>query len=172
MSDAKADWRADRRRYGARGWMQRSLWAVAVYRFGRWVDEQPPGARRRALSLGYWAAFLVAETLTGVSILKDVSIGSGLRIHHAGPVVINAGVVIGANCTMEHGVTLGVRHPGGPVPRLGDDVVLGAYAQVLGDVTVGDGAHVGALTLVLDDVPPGATAVGVPARLVGRREAP
>ena len=93
---------------------QRSLWAVAVYRFGRWVDEQPPGARRRALSLGYWAAFLVAETLTGVSILKDVQLGSGLRIHHAGPVVVNAGVSSSAqNCTMEHGVTLGVRHRAG-----------------------------------------------------------
>ena len=95
-------------------------------------------------------------------------IGPGLRIHHAGPIVVNAGVRIGANCTMEHGVTLGVREPGGPVPTLGDDVTLGAFAQVLGGVKVGDGARVGALTLVLDDVPPGATAVGVPARIIER----
>jgi serine O-acetyltransferase len=170
-SQARADWRSDRRRYGAMGWCQRSLWAVAVYRFGRWVDEQPTGLRRRALALAYWAAFLPVETLTGVSIIKDVRIGPGLRIHHAGPIVVNAGVRIGANCTMEHGVTLGVRRTGGPVPTLGDGVMLGAYAQVLGGVRVGDGAQIGALTLVLDDVPDGATAVGVPARVIDRAAA-
>jgi serine O-acetyltransferase len=163
-----SDWQADRARYGALGWRERSLWAVAVYRFGRWVDGRPAGAARRALELAYWAAFHLTETLTGISIIKDVRIGPGLRIHHAGPVVVNAGVTIGANCTMEHGVTLGVREPGGPVPALGDDVSLGAFAQVLGGVRVGDGARVGALTLVLDDVPAGATAVGVPARIIER----
>jgi serine O-acetyltransferase len=63
-------------------------------------------------------------------------------------------------------VTIGSRVDGGPVPVLEDDVDLGAYAQVLGDVRVGKGAKIGAMSVVLCDVPAGATAVGVPARVI------
>jgi serine O-acetyltransferase len=97
-------------------------------------------------------------------------VGPGLRIIHLGPVVIHSGAVIGRDCTLEHGVTIGERRPGEGVPSLGDNVFLGAYAQVLGPVEVGSGARVGALTLVIDDVPAGATAVGVPARVMPPRE--
>ena len=75
---------------------------------------------------------------------------------------------IGAGCTLRQGVTIGNRIENGPVPVIGDRVEFGAYAQVLGDVSVGGGAKIGAMSVVLVDVPPNTTAVGVPAKIVFR----
>lgn len=72
---------------------------------------------------------------------------------------------MGARCVLRHGVTLGARDESGP-PRLGDDVVIGAYAQILGAISVGDGAKIGAMAVVLKDVPAGVTVVGNPARAI------
>ena len=75
---------------------------------------------------------------------------------------------IGANCTLRQGVTIGNRVDDGPVPVIEDDVELGAYAQILGGVRIGRGAKIGAMSVVLCDVPPGTVAVGVPARVIER----
>jgi serine O-acetyltransferase len=168
MSDA--DWLADLARYPRRPWLkEQSIWAIAVYRFGRRVDRRPPGVVRTVLDRAYWFAFRITETLTGISIPKSVRVGPGLRIYHFGNIFVHAGAEIGANCILRQGVTVGNRHDGGPVPVLEDDVELGAYAQVLGDVRIGRGARIGAMSVVLDSVPPGATAVGTPARVVSRQ---
>ena len=77
---------------------------------------------------------------------------------------------MGERCSISHGVTIGVlggHRPG--VPRLGNDVYVGAGAKILGPVTIGDGAIIGANAVVLKDVPAGATAVGVPARIKRKR---
>ena len=66
-------------------------------------------------------------------------------------------------------MTIGNREEGGPVPVLEDDVELGAYAQVLGGIRIGRGAKVGAMSVVLRDVPAGATAVGIPARIIEKQ---
>ncbi|HCE07750.1 MAG TPA: serine acetyltransferase, partial [Oxalobacteraceae bacterium] len=71
-----------------------------------------------------------------------------------------------SNCTLRQGVTIGNRQEGGPVPVLGDEVELGAYAQVLGGIRIGHGCKIGAMAVVLCDVPDGATAVGAPARII------
>jgi serine O-acetyltransferase len=163
------DWQADLARYPERPWLkEQSIWAIAVYRFGRRNDRRRPGPVRRLFDRFYWLAFRVTETLTGISIPKSASVGPGLRIFHFGTIIVHAGAVIGANCTLRHGVTIGDRGDDGPVPVIEDDVDLGAYAQVLGDVRVGRGAKIGALSVVLRDVPPGAVAVGVPARILDR----
>lgn len=161
-------WREDLKRYPPRPWLrEQSIYAVAVYRFGQRLDRRPDGWRKRCLTPAYWLAFRVVETLTGISLPKSAQIGPGLRIWHFGNIFVHPGAVLGARCTLRQGVTIGNRRDDGPVPRLGDDVELGAYAQVLGDVRVGRGAKVGAMSLVLDDVPEGAVAVGNPARIVG-----
>jgi serine O-acetyltransferase len=161
------DWQADLARYPARPWLrEQSIWAIAVYRFGRRVDRRPPGLMRKLLDKLYWLVYRVIETLTGISIPKSVKIGPGLRIHHFGNVIVHADVEIGKNCVLRQGVTIGNRVDEGPVPVLEDDVELGAYAQVLGGIRVGRGARIGAMSVVLVDVPPGATAVGVPARVI------
>ena len=163
------DWEADLARYPRRPWLkEQSIWAIAVYRFGRRIERRRPGPWRTVLDRFYWLSFRVTETLTGISIPKSVRVGPGLRIWHFGNIFVNAESVIGANCTIRQGVTIGNREDGGPSPVLEDDVDLGAYAQILGGVRIGRGAKVGAMSVVLIDVPPGAVAVGVPARIIER----
>lgn len=163
-------WKADLARYPQRPFLkEQSIWAIAVYRFGRWNDGRKPGVTRWALDRTYWIAFRVVETITGISLTKAVEIGPGLRIWHFGNIFIHPGVKIGANCTLRQGVTIGNRHGGGPVPVIEDEVEFGAYAQVLGGVRVGRGARIGAMSVVLCDVPTGATAVGIPARVIVRQ---
>ncbi|MEI6071903.1 MAG: serine acetyltransferase [Verrucomicrobiae bacterium] len=158
---------ADRARYPKSAWVrEQSLWAIAVYRFGRWNDSRPPGFFQKLCDRVYWFLFRIVETLTGVSFTKAAVIGPGLRIHHFGNIFIHSGVKIGANCTLRQGVTIGNRHEGGGVPVLEDDVDIGAYAQLLGPIRIGKGARIGALSVVLQDVPPGATAVGIPAKIL------
>lgn len=161
------DWLADRARYPRRPWLkEQSIWAVAVYRFGRRNDRRRRGPVRWALGKVYQAAYLVTETLTGITLPKTATIGPGLRIWHFGNVVVHADAVMGANCVLRQGVTIGNRYDDGPAPVLEAEVDLGAYAQVLGGVRIGRGAKVGAMSVVLTDVPAGATVVGAPARVV------
>lgn len=166
------DWQADLRRYPGRPFLkEQSIWAIAVYRFGRRNDRRKPGLVRWIGDRFYWLAFRFFETLTGISIPKSVEIGPGLRIYHFGNIFIHRDVRIGSNCTLRQGITIGNRHDDGPVPVLEDDVELGAYAQILGGVRIGRGAKIGAMSVVLNDVPPGATAVGIPARVLETQEA-
>ena len=161
------DYQADLKRYPRRPFLkEQSVWAVALYRFGRRNDRRRRGLVRWVAGRWYWLAYRFLETLTGISIPKSVEVGPGLRIYHFGNVFVHAEAKIGANCTLRQGVTIGNRHDGGPVPVLEDDVELGAYAQILGGIRIGRGAKIGAMSVVLCDVPPGATAVGVPARVI------
>jgi len=151
---------------------EQSLWAIAVYRFGRWNDQRVPGFSRIIFDRIYWLLFRIVETLTGVSFTKAADIGPGFRIYHFGNIFIHSDSKIGANCTLRHGVTIGNKHEGGPTPVLEDDVNVGAYAQILGGIRIGKGARIGALSLVLQDVPAGATAVGIPARILLQQSEP
>lgn len=161
------DWAADLQRYGMRHPLlkEQSAWAVWTYRFGRRI-EQRSGLAQRLWTRVYWPLFRLVETLTGVSLPKAARIGPGLRIWHFGGIFLHPDTVIGANCTLRQGVTIGNREAGGPVPVLGDDVDVGAYAQLLGGIRIGNGCKIGALSVVLCDVPDGATAVGSPARII------
>lgn len=164
-------WKQDRARYPERAFFrEQSLWALALYRFGRWGDAHSSKLVRSLANRLYWMVYRSVETKTGIGITKLTAIGPGLRIHHFGNIFIHSAVKIGARCTLRQGVTIGSRHEGGPVPTIGNDVDLGAYAQVLGGISVGDGAQIGAMSVVLKDVPPGATAVGIPARILRPKE--
>lgn len=160
-------WASDLARYPRRPFLkEQSIWAIAVYRFGRWNDARPAGPSAWMFERLYWLLFRIVETATGVSFSKSVEIGPGLKIWHFGGIFINPDVKIGANCTLRQGVTIGNRVEGGPAPVIDDDVEFGAYAQVLGGLHVGRGAKIGAMAVVLHDVPAGATAVGNPARII------
>jgi serine O-acetyltransferase len=107
--------------------------------------------------------------LTGIEIHPGAQIGRRLFIDHGMGVVIGETAVVGDDVTLYHQVTLGgvSTKPGKRHPTVGDDVVIGSGAAVLGPIAVGRGARVGANAVVLKDVPPGATMVGIPARAVG-----
>lgn len=178
MPDARlrATIREDLKAYYPAVWLcERGIWALAAHRVGRAVQS---GYGRRAshiprpLQLILKACGLIAlravEVLTGIELPPEVEVGPRLRIWHGGNLVINPGVVIGADCVLRQGVTIGNVQLDGPVPRLGDRVEVGAYAQLLGGITIGDDAKIGAMSVVLSNVPAGATAVGVPARIIER----
>jgi len=164
------DWAADLRRYGVpRPFLkEQSIWAVWVYRLGRRLLKRPPGVARKMAMLVYWLAFRFVETVTGISLPITAVIGPGLRIWHFGGIFINDRVIVGANCTLRQGVTIGNRVADGPVPVIGDDVDFGVYAQVLGGVRIGHGCRIGAMSVVLQDMPDGSTAIGIPARIIVR----
>lgn len=122
-----------------------------------------------------WA--YVGRFVTGIEIHPAARIGRNLFIDHGTGVVIGQTAIIGNECRLYHGVTLGGRGnvvengEGGVVrrhPKIGDHVVIGAGAQVLGPITVEDHAKIGANAVVTKDVPCGATAVGNPANIVRR----
>ena len=118
--------------------------------FARWISQR---ARKK----------------TGIELHPGAKIGKNLFIDHGMSVVIGETAEIGNNCHMYHNITLGgtgnekemKRHP-----TVGDNVIIGTGATILGPVVIGDGAKIGAGALVLENIPPNSTAVGVPAKVV------
>src|SRR3982751_4873415 len=117
--------------------------------------------------LARWLAHL-GRWLTGIEIHPGATIGRRVFIDHGMGVVIGETAIIGDDCTLYHGVTLGGTswNKGKRHPTLANGVVIGAGAKVLGPITVGDGARVGSNAVVVKKVPPGATAIGIPARII------
>ncbi len=135
--------------------------ALIAYRLAHGIDGAGLPLLARVLSH-------LARMLTGVEIHPKATIGSGLFIDHGMGVVIGETAVIGDNCHLLQGVTLGgtstrreKRHP-----SLGNDVLVGAGAKLIGAITVGDGARIGAGSVVVQSVPPHATVVGVPGHVI------
>ncbi len=145
--------------------------ALLTYRLAHWLWQRGWHLCGRFVSH-------VGRVLTGIEIHPGARIGRRLFIDHGMGVVIGETAEIGNDCTLYHGVTLGgtrpTREQGGQKrhPTIGNDVIVGSGAQVLGPFRVGDGARIGAAALVLKEVPDGATMVGNPARQVGRRAMP
>jgi serine O-acetyltransferase len=102
--------------------------------------------------------------LTGATIGRTADLGPGFVILHSVGVVINTNVRAGRNLVIYHGVTLGAEHGG--VPVLGDDVYIGAGAKIIGGVRIGSNVRIGANAVVTRDLPDGATAIGIPARVI------
>lgn len=110
---------------------------------------------------------IVWTFLTASDIDRNADISASVRLPHPTGVVIHAEAVIGENCMIMQQVTIGIiRNDEAPV--LERDVYVGAGAKILGPVTIGAGARIGANAVVLEDVPAGCTAVGVPARIIDR----
>ncbi len=115
---------------------------------------------------------------TGIEIHPGAKIGNGLFIDHGHGIVIGETAVIGDNCTIYHQVTLGgtgVKRHEKRHPTIGNNVLIGAGAKILGPITIGDNSMVGAGAVVLSDVPPNSTVAGIKARVIktdGERIAP
>ncbi len=136
--------------------------AMQAYRVGHYLWEN--GHR----DLAYFVQMRVSE-IFGVDIHPAARIGKGIMIDHAHSIVIGETAVVGDNVSMLHSVTLGGtgkeeedRHP-----KIGNGVLIGAGAKVLGNIRVGDCSRIAAGSVVLEDVPPCKTVAGIPARIVG-----
>lgn len=120
----------------------------------------------------FWARYFSQRGVrkTGIEIHPGAEIGEGFFIDHGNGVIIGETAKIGNNVTMYQGVTLGGtgKEQGKRHPTLGNNIMIGAGAKVLGSCTIGDNSKIGAGSVVLEDVPPGSTVVGVPGRVVKR----
>jgi len=129
------------------------LYEKGHYFLARWISQR--AARR-----------------TGIEIHPGAKIGKGLFIDHGSGVIIGETTIIGDNCTLYQGVTLGGtgKEQGKRHPTLGNNVMVSAGAKVIGSFTVGDNSKIGAGSVVLHEVPPNSTVVGVPGRVVKRNQ--
>jgi serine O-acetyltransferase len=136
--------------------------AVQAYRVGHWLW------RRGRRDLSYFVQMRVSEVF-GVDIHPAARIGKGIMIDHAHSIVIGETAVVGDNVSMLHSVTLGGtgKEDGDRHPKIGDGVLIGAGAKVLGNIRVGHCSRIAAGSVVLADVPACTTVAGVPARVVG-----
>src|ERR1700690_2206888 len=139
------------------------LWAVWIHRISHWLWGHGLQLPARVLSQ-------VARFRTGVDIHPGALLGRRLFIDHATGVVIGETAIVGSDVTIYQGVTLGGtgKGHGKRHPTICDGVFIGNNANVLGNITVGQNSRVGAGSVVLTDVPPNSTVVGVPAHIVYR----
>lgn len=160
--------RQDYRAHG-RDWTRPGFRAVAVQRFGVWRMGVRNRFLRAPLSVLYRAAFRYCRNVYGIEIPYTVKLGRGVVFEHQGGIVIHGAAVIGDGCIIRQNCTLGVRSMDAltDAPTLEDGVNVGAGAVILGRVKIGRGASIGANAVVLHDIPAGATAVGIPARVIG-----
>lgn len=135
--------------------------ALIMHRFSHWLWA------KRMFWLARFSSHF-ARWITGIEIHPGATIGHRVFIDHGMGVVIGETAVIGDDCTLYHGVTLGGTswNKGKRHPTLEQGVVIGAGAKVLGPITVGTQAKIGSNAVVVKDVPAGATAVGIPARIL------
>ncbi|MDD5005272.1 MAG: serine O-acetyltransferase [Candidatus Omnitrophica bacterium] len=136
------------------------LHAIIFYRIANFLVKLRIPILPRAISQ-------FARFLTGIEIHPAAQIGKSLFIDHGMGVVIGETTIVGDNVTLYQGVTLGGtgKEKGKRHPTIGNNVVIGTGAKVLGNISVGDNSYVGANAVVIKDVPPDSTAVGVPARI-------
>lgn len=144
--------------------------SLAVYRFGTWCGRQD-GVFGWLVGKVYTLAYLFVRNVYGVEIPQSAVIGRRLWLPHAVGVVISAQAQIGDDCMIRQNVTIGRfgfgRKREASVPKLGNMVMVGPGAVIVGGVTVGDGARIGPNAVVMTDVPPGASAFVRSAGLLG-----
>lgn len=141
--------------------------AIILYRVAHFLYERKFFFLARLISQ-------LARFFTGIEIHPGAKIGKGLFIDHGMGVVIGETAEIGDNVTLYHGVTLGGtgKDKGKRHPTIGNNVVIGSGAKVLGPITIGDRVKIGANSVVLKDIPSDCTVVGIPGRIVKKKSYP
>ncbi|MEM1012994.1 MAG: serine O-acetyltransferase [Planctomycetota bacterium] len=144
--------------------------ALRAYRFGVWRMSVPQPFRA-PLSVWYRRMYRKCRDVYGIELPYSATVGRRLVIEHQHSIVVHGNCVLGDDCTIRQGVTLGNKTMDQPfdAPVLGNRVNIGAGAKVLGKVTIGDDAQVGANAVVVKDVSAGVTVVGIPAKPIGVR---
>ena len=165
--------REDWHRHGG-DWTRPGFRALAMYRIGRWQhqlegSELSTRIKRRVFGWLYRLLHRFVRNIYGIELHKTADLGRRIYIPHQGGIVIARYATIGDNCIIRHNVTLGNAGRGvlpEEAPRIEKDVSLGAGCVILGRVTVGEGARIGANVVVYSDVPAGATVMVQSARVL------
>jgi len=145
---------------------QQGLWALFVYRINNGIYKSNIFSALKKIFLGLGLIFQkLTEIFTGISLPYTAKIGHSFYIGHFGGIVINPKAVIGDNCNISQGVTIGISGRGDRrgVPKIGNNVYIGVNAVVAGDITIGDNVVIAANSLVVKSVPSNITMIGVPA---------
>ena len=168
-------WRLIAEDYDANGrdWTRAGFRTLAVYRFGVWRMGIRSSIIRKIASFVYRIGFRRCRNVYGIELPYSAQLGRRVVIEHQGGIVIHGATKIGDGTIIRQGCTFGIRSLDrlNEAPTIGRNVNIGAGAVIAGNVKIGDGASIGANAVVLQDVPPGALAVGVPAKLIARRNA-
>lgn len=164
--------RADMRMYDdAGGWYsQLGFYITATYRFGHWARQVESRPVRLGCRVAHRAMATPWRFFRNVHLPAGAEIGPGLRMVHAHSILVAPDSKIGSRCSLYHEVTLGTGPTPG-VPSLGDNVMVFAGAKLLGGITVGTDAYIGANAVLTKDVPPGATAAAPPTRAIPKETA-
>ncbi len=151
-----------------RDWTRPGFRAVAVHRFGVWRMQIQPRWVRLPFSWVYKMLFRYVRNHYGIELPYSVKLGDRVIIEHQSGIVVHGNAEIGDDCILRQGVTIGLRRltHKADAPKLGNRVNVGAGAQILGAVVIGDDVRIGANAVVLCDVPAGATAIGIPAQVI------
>lgn len=148
---------------------QQGLWAIIVYRINNKIYNSKTPKFFKKIFLMFGVVFQkFIEIITGVSIPYSAQIGKELYIGHFGGIIINSKAIIGNNCNISQGVTIGVSGRGANrgTPSIGNNVYIGTNAVIVSNITIGDNVVIGANSLVTESVEPNTTVVGVPAKKV------
>lgn len=153
--------------YVRHGGTMRSMtfWAMATYRFGNWAQQLPRPLRIVGGKV-YGALSLFVEATSGILLNRETRVGEDFHLVHPGNIKIHPCSVIGDRVGIMQDVTLGETPERRGAPTIGNDVFIGAGAKILGPVKIGARARIAANSLVIADVPPDTTAIGVPAKLL------
>jgi serine O-acetyltransferase len=164
----REDYRCYRRPILAQG-----FWATTIHRFGESWARIRFKPLRLVLRLVHLILIKFSEIWFGIYIGPNVKLGRRCTIEHFGTIIIHAEVKIGDDVRLRQGVTIGNKSPdrSSEVPVIGDRVDIGAGAKLLGGITIGHDARIGANAVVIKDVPPHSVAVGVPARIIPPKKA-
>jgi len=158
------DYRTHERRFWSPGFQ-----ALAAYRLGVWVNGQRPGPLRFVLRRLHWFGSAIARNLYGIELSASTIIGRRLAIVHQHGIVIHPRAVIGDDCVIRQGVTLGGLRPMPGVsraPTLGDRVEVGAGAMIVGRIVIGDDVVIGPNAVVMTNVPSGSIVASPQSRIM------
>lgn len=154
------------------GLLAQGFWALQVHRLGSVRRHVRYGFIRKPIGFAHAVMAKLCELLFGITIGRNAVLGRRLTIEHYGHIIIHGNAVIGDDVTIRQGVTIGNRYTDRPLeaPVIGSRVNIGAGAALLGNIVIGDDVDIGANAVVLRDVPSNHIAVGVPARILPKKQ--
>ncbi|MEK8020882.1 MAG: serine acetyltransferase [Candidatus Parabeggiatoa sp.] len=165
FENIREDWRTYQHDITRQG-----FWVMLIYRLGRWRYTIKIKLLRMPFSFLYKILFLFIQIITGIELPCEAKVGKRFTIEHFGNIIVSGDAVFGDDVIIRNGVTVGLKQTGiRGSPTIGNRVDIGVGAKLLGPIQIGDDVAIGANAVVLKDVPANSIAVGVPAKIIPRK---